>query len=245
MDTKNPATGEADDLRRLLGRLWADREAEARRLSLALHDQLGQSATGLGMAIYLAERKLGPAAAPAAETFADMRSILAELTAGLRRMSADLRPSILDRLGLAPALLALAAETAASGGPRCELAGLLAEAAAASPRTGAADALDADARIGLYRIAREALANAVRHSGADVVRMGLTAGAAGVVLEVSDSGRGFDPAAEAGRGLGLLAMRERARCLGADFELVSRPGAGTAIKVRIEAAGSGGARTDR
>ena len=95
--------------------------------------------------------------------------------------------------------------------------------------------LPAPVEEGLYRIAQEALNNALRHAAATSVAVRLKADGQGLELDVKDDGGGFDVAAAADRGgLGLASMRERAEALGGRLEIVSHPGAGTTVKVRVE-----------
>jgi signal transduction histidine kinase len=96
--------------------------------------------------------------------------------------------------------------------------------------------LSGQERVELLRILQEALANVRRHSAARNVEVGLRTEDHAILIEVSDDGRGFDPGS-AGAGIGLSAMRERAEGLGGEFEVRSRPGQGTEVKVRIHPVG--------
>jgi signal transduction histidine kinase len=212
-----------EEVRLLLARVEGEREEERTRVARELHDELGQGVTGLGMALYLLERRLGERSAQADEMIADMRSLLSELTEGMRRIIADLRPSVLDRVGLPEALARLASESGERSGIRVEFS---------CPEPEAIDLADAG-RTAAYRVAKEALTNAVIHSRSQVVRISLAAEDGRAVLEVRDEGRGFAPTpSKKGdiRSFGIIGMRERCRALGGDFLVTSAPGAGTAVR---------------
>jgi signal transduction histidine kinase len=129
----------------------------------------------------------------------------------------DLRPAMLDDLGLAAALRWYA--KARVDKPGIEVVMHLDEA----PR------LPPPLETALYRVAQEALANVVEHSGAQRVSVGLAISPGYAVLTVFDDGRGFDLAQARGRGLGLPSMRERVAQFGGQFNVVTEPGAGTRV----------------
>jgi signal transduction histidine kinase len=93
--------------------------------------------------------------------------------------------------------------------------------------------LAAPAEAAVYRVAQEALHNALRHSGAGTVTVALSGTARRVVLEVADDGAGFDPAAATGRGRGLASMRQRAAAVGGTVRVTSAPGRGTAVRLTV------------
>jgi len=143
-------------------------------------------------------------------------------------MAYDLRPSALDELGLLRTLgqycrefterTAITAEFVSPGMDRVEL----------TP----------DMEINLYRIIQEALHNVMKHSHADYVSVSLVASYPSIILLITDNGRGFDPDESAGddgdrSGMGLSSMRERARLLGGDLEVRSRPGVGVRLRVEV------------
>ncbi len=217
----------SEEVRLLLAKVEGEREAERKRVARELHDELGQGITALGMALYLVERHIGAADGKAAEKIAQMRELLDGLSESMRRLIADLRPSVLDRLGLPEALARLAAEGTERAGARFESDCALSEGLVLG------DELISTA----YRVAQEALSNALRHSGSPVVRLRLRAGAEELVLEVEDEGSGFDPSAgnPAGAGagrrsFGILGMRERCRAMGGSLSIASSPGKGTLVR---------------
>jgi signal transduction histidine kinase len=148
----------------------------------------------------------------------------------VRRFSRDLRPSILDDLGLLPAIEWVAAEMTRRG------------AASATVRVeGTPRRLSPEAELVLFRIAQEALRNVEKHAGPCSVSLEVNFRPEDVALTVTDNGRGFElretgHLAELGK-LGVLGMRERAQLLGAEFTIESRPGRGTSVRVRMPAGG--------
>jgi two-component system, NarL family, sensor kinase len=140
----------------------------------------------------------------------------------LRRLSHDLRPAALDRLGLGPALRELG-EGFAAGGLEVDV------------RVDPEDLGPApEVAVHLFRVAQAALANVARHARVRRARVALVASGAAIRLEVGDDGAGFDPdSIAADAGLGLLGMRERASWLKGTFSLDSAPGRGTRIAVEV------------
>ena len=140
-----------------------------------------------------------------------------------RRISATLRPAILDDLGLAAALRWQAAEFTQRTGVACET-----QLPEADPPLAPATAL------ALFRILQEALTNVARHAGAKSVRMGLTLEGASAILTVADDGRGIAPEVLSRQtSLGLMGMRERALAFGGTLELTAEVGRGTTVVVRV------------
>jgi len=226
-DTISERTGElesrTEEVRLLLARVEREREEERTRVARELHDELGQGVTSLGMALYLLERRIGKPADKVAEMISDMRNLLSELSDGMRRLIADLRPSVLDRLGLAQALAQLAVEIE-------ERSGIEVECSCRIPED-----LDCPEtiRVAAFRVAKEAVNNALRHSKCAKIGITLTIAAEDLNLEVKDDGQGFDTAAgprKDGGSFGIIGMRERCRALGGEFHVTSSPGRGAAVR---------------
>lgn len=196
----------------------AAQEAERHRIARELHDQVGQSLT----VVLLGLKQLGDRAP--VELRDELALVRESARTGLddvRRVARELRPGVLDDLGLQAALAALATDVAASGGPPVR-------------RTfgpGLPD-LGHDVEVVVYRVAQEALTNVVRHAGAQRVDLSLLRLGTDVVLEVADDGRGFG--AGAVEGTGLLGMRDRAALVGGTVE-VSSGSAGTTVRLRVPA----------
>jgi PAS domain S-box-containing protein len=220
-----------EELRALTARLHSVREEERARMSREIHDELGQMLTVLSMSqSQLIASLRGGGDAPPREALAaqleSMQKFVTTALASVRRIATELRPDVLDALGLAAALEWQAAEFTRHTGIRCEVSLPSVAMDVASERATA-----------LFRIFQETLTNVARHSGACGVRARLELSAGIVELTVADDGRGMQP--EAARGgigsLGLLGMRERAAMLGGEMRVASAPGKGTTVTVRLPA----------
>lgn len=204
----------------LLSELLRSHETERSRIAHELHDGVAQNAAAL-------MRRLELACDGDPADLARARDQARGLVGELRRVISGMRPPVLDDLGLVPALQQLAAEAEAGG---------LAITLDLAP--GAANRPEPAIETGVFRVAQEALNNARAHAGDGVrVYVGLHRAADGLILEVSDDGCGFDPAAirNAGAtgGLGLAYMRERIELLGGRLILVSAPGQGCRLRAEF------------
>jgi signal transduction histidine kinase len=194
-------------------------EAERSRIGRDLHDSVGQGLTALQIDLELARsrpeeasRRLGECATVCEETLAD-----------LRRVVHDLRPPELDAGGLAEFLRAYTERFEVRTG------------IAVSFRTAGGDVESEEVATCLFRILQEALTNVSRHAAAHEVGVAVAVRDGRVTMEVTDDGRGFDPAATR-RSAGLRGMRERCDFLGGTLEVDSRPGAGTRLSIVLPAA---------
>jgi two-component system sensor kinase len=211
---------------RLLEQVTAAQEEEQRRLARELHDETGQSLTSLLVGFRtLAE---APSLAAAREQVAELRRLTARTLDEVRRLARGLRPSVLDELGLVPAVEQLALDYTQMRSIAIDVSAVGFGSARLPPATEAA----------LYRIIQEALTNTAKHSGARTANVVLQRRPGVVQAIVSDDGCGFDvegtlrtPAAWAH--LGLHGMRERAALLGGTVTIESTPGEGTTIYVRV------------
>lgn len=204
------------DLKRLSGQLVEVQEAERRRLALELHDEIGQLLTGLKL-------MLDSGGQP--DCAGRARELVNELIARVRQLSLELRPALLDDLGLLPALLWLADRFQQQTGMEVTLR-----------HSGLQDRrFPAQVETAAYRIVQEALTNAARHSDAGQVQVQVWAGTGALSLQISDQGAGFDPQqfARGAPTTGLPGMRERAALLDGDFELQTAPGQGTCVTVTL------------
>jgi signal transduction histidine kinase len=163
--------------------------------------------------------------ARARERLKKVRGPLDEIEKHLRRLSHELRPTVLDDLGLLPALEFLAQGVGARTGTPITVEG---------PRT---PRLPSPVEIALYRVVQEALRNATKHARASRVDVRLFVETDGIRCSVRDDGRGFDVAAvldrKGARGLGLIGMRERLTALGGELCIDSSPGRGTEIRITL------------
>lgn len=210
------------ELRTLSQKLVRAQEEERKSISRELHDQVGQMLTAIQMEF----RNLGALRdVPGPEFDEHLRGgqTLAERTLqAVRNMAMGLRPSMLDDLGLAPALQWQAREfTQRSGIPvKLEI-------------DGAVDNLPEGPRTCLYRVVQEALTNCARHADAKEVRVTLHGSSDRVSLTVQDDGKGFCPQSLTRRGLGLIGIEERVRELGGEVSVFSQPRKGTVLRAEV------------
>jgi two-component system, NarL family, sensor histidine kinase UhpB len=193
-------------------------EEERARVARDLHDEVNQSLTGLLLRLEAARE----AAPPELEAeLADTKALANQAMTELLSLARQLRPTALDDLGLVAAI-----------GGQVEQLGR-GEIEAHLQAEGGFSDLGDDQQLVVYRVTQEALNNAARHSEAGRVEVRLRRDSSdGVILEVSDDGRGF-AFDESQRGLGIGGMRERALLVGAELTIESRPGAGTTIRLDV------------
>ena len=201
-------------------RALAAQESERRRIARELHDEVGQVLTAVVLQLDRVQRGVGARQRSEVEEAREaVRGSLEDVRAIARR----LRPEALDDLGLSSALSVLTNEVGRHAGLRVE-------------RTIASDLppLSPEEELVVYRVAQEALTNAVRHGGARRAWVVLRATDDAVELVVRDDGSGFD-AAVMPEGAGLRGMRERAVLVGADIDITSRVAEGTTVRLRLAA----------
>ena len=211
-------------LARLSAGLLEQYEAERRRLSFELHDETAQVFTAVKLQLGVLRERSAPALAPA---LANIDGLIDTGIQSIRRITNQLRPSLLDDLGLLPALRSLGDEFVERSGVRLTL-----EAPAMVP------AVSARAELALFRAMQEALANVARHAGARHVRVGVMPSGDRLSLEVEDDGRGLPPEFDLERGereghLGLAGMRERISALRGDFSIRAAASGGTLVRVTV------------
>jgi two-component system sensor histidine kinase UhpB len=210
-----------EDERRRSGRLvLRAQEEERRRLARDLHDEVNQALT----AILLRLQALSQAAPPELEEeLSELKRLVNRAMNELLQLARQLRPTALDDHGLLPAMESQVRRFAAQTGIKADLTAI-----------GENAKLQPDEEIAVYRIAQEALANIARHADATRVEVGLRTGGPGLELTVRDDGRGFEQGRQVGgAGLGLGGMAERARLVGGELTIESRPGAGTELCLRV------------
>ena len=215
-----------EQLRRLTSHVESLRETDRTRIAREIHDELGAALTAIMMDLGWCEMAIaGRRSKEVLERLGEAKRQADAAIASIRRICTDLRPSVLDHLGLVAALEWLAKSLSESSGIPCEWL-----------NTAGEDDLHLtpDGATLLFRVAQEALTNVVRHSGASRMRVSLYRDPEGIGIEVQDNGRGFVPAhCSATESLGLLGMEERVRFLGGQFTIASVPGQGTAIHAHI------------
>ena len=213
-----------EELRALNAQLQSVREEERTSLARELHDRLGQALTAIR--IDLAALKTTPSRDQQLQRIDAILGLVDETIRSVRRISTELRPGILDHLGLVAAVEWAAEEFQARTGIQCQ---------ASLPEMN--PAVDPERATALFRIFQETLTNIARHAGATQVRINLSQECGHLSLEVRDNGRGIgeDQVAASGS-LGILGMRERALLLGGEFTIAGDPGSGTIVRVRIPSA---------
>ena len=213
-------------LRALAAHLQSVREEERTRISRELHDVLGQALTAMKMDVAWLQKKLGPENTPLIERTNGMSDLINQTIQSMRKIATELRPGILDDLGLGAALDWQAQEFQNRSGIRCTLM--------VSPEEIPAGREHATA---IFRIFQETLTNILRHANATSVEVALTGKEGTIRLEVHDNGRGMPaPTGTPPRSLGILGMRERAQALGGTVNIESSPGAGTTVRVTVPSA---------
>jgi signal transduction histidine kinase len=186
-----------------------------------LHDEVGQSLSALLVGLSNLSAAMPPSAAGDLTAHVEgIRDLAQNCVRVVRNMALLLRPSMLDDLGLIPALEWQAREVARSANIRVNVAA-----------DGVPDDLPEQHKTCIYRIVQEALHNCSRHSGASMVRITVKNSSEAIHVMVQDDGRGFRPETE--RGLGLLGMHERVTHLGGTFEIDSHLGRGTLLAIAL------------
>lgn len=211
----------------LLKQIISAQEAERKRIARELHDELAQSLTGLIMSLDSAEDVLGPDLQSVHDQLARTRDITTRALEQTRHLILDLRPTMLDDLGLVPAIRWYAETHLGTTG-----------VAVAFQTEGRQRRLRPEIETALFRIAQEAINNVSRHANPGHVQIHLRWEPAQVVLEVDDDGQGFDMQnvyvqRDTGAGMGLLGMRERAEMFGGRLEISSQPDHGTHVEVQL------------
>ncbi len=215
------------DIDFLSSRLLKVQEDEQRRIAVELHDQTGQNLNVLKLQLAAIHNQLRRDQPALKETCVRAQGLVGNIIEDVRRISYGLSPAALDALGLGAAIREMAAEFR-------DYAGIPVEADV--------DAVDLvvrrSVRIVLYRIFQEAMTNISKHAGAGAVRLSARRKNSRVKVVIEDDGCGFDIQRLSGpgkrnRGLGLDAIRLRARMIGADLAIDSRPGRGTRIELSV------------
>jgi signal transduction histidine kinase len=218
------------ELARLSARMIEQHEEERRRLSRELHDETAQVFSAVKMELGVLRGTVQPEQATRLDQVLDL---IDTGIRSIRSVTNDLRPSLLDDLGLLPALRSLVADFGARSGIRTGLA-----APTALPP------LSREAELALFRALQEALSNVLRHAHAQTVDVGISINAEGVLLQVSDDGQGLPKdatpeALELQGHMGLAGMRERITALGGTVRLRPQTGAGALLEVLVPASAAG------
>ena len=210
----------------ILGRVIDAQEAERSRVARDLHDQIGQALTSVLLGLRLVDSSLpdGPQADEVRSRTDEVRELVAQALDEVRQLAFDLRPTVLDDVGLVAAVRRLADDLTRRFGVRVELA---------------LDGLDDDRRLPpdvetvVYRVVQEALTNVGRHAEASVVTVLIAADGEGMRASIADDGVGFDLDGGALRSLGLAGMAERASLAGGRVDIASVPTEGTTVTLVV------------
>jgi len=213
-------------MRVLAAHLESVREEERTRIAREIHDELGQLLTGLKLDLAWFATRLPSDPEYMRAKVRTMSGLVDDTIKSVRRIATELRPGILDDLGLTAAIEWQTQEFQTRTGIRCEFV--------VKQGNGMDGMEDPEKRTALFRILQETLTNVARHAHATEVVVALQEDSTAYELCVKDNGRGITDAEIAGRkSLGLLGIRERARLLGGEVHIIGRPGSGIAISVRI------------
>jgi signal transduction histidine kinase len=199
------------------------REEERIRIAREIHDELGQQLTGLKMDVYWLNKKLEAKDEKMQEKISGIIELIDETVKSVRRISSNLRPSILDDLGLIAALEWHSREVEKRSEIKVHFATRMTD-----------QEIPVDVATGIFRIYQEALTNAVRHANAHEIKSSLQINNNQLILEIKDDGKGIDPKAKANtKSFGLIGIKERTFVMGGKFELKSEPGSGTELCISI------------
>jgi signal transduction histidine kinase len=212
-----------EQLRELSQHLQDIREEERAAMAREVHDVLGQQLTGFKMDIAWLSRKLNTSDNEIKERLTGTLQLIDDAIRTVRRIATDLRPSILDDLGLVTAMEWQSEEFEKRSGVKVYFSGTMQELD-----------LTPNVSIALFRIYQELLTNVARHAQASAVKASLDTGNAELHLTVTDNGKGFDTENQGNKKtLGLLGIKERTLLMGGRYEFKSQPGEGTEVIVSV------------
>ena len=213
-----------DQVQRRTAQLISAYEEERTRIARELHDEAGQSLTALLLQLGNLEELLPPGADQAKQRLAELEALTSDIVQELRRMMMDLRPTLLDDLGLIPAIRSFAESQQQRAGVRIEI-----------EVQGVRRRLPPAVEIALFRILQEAITNIAKHAQAASGTVQLCFNQSSVVARITDDGRGFDPVASRAtwQTFGLLGIEERVALLGGTLRIDSHENRGTRITLDI------------
>lgn len=220
-----------EQLRALAAHVESVREQERVRIAREIHDELGQSLTCMGMDLAFLDKQIDAHNKEALARVAALVELVKDTIRCVRRISSELRPSILDDLGLGAAIEWLAHDFQARTGITC------------SVEVPEDLSLPFELATPLFRACQEALTNVTRHASATTVSIELGYSSTDIYLVVKDNGRGItDEEIKRHGSLGLLGMKERVTTLGGSLEVEGHPGQGTTVAIQIPFAKAAGRR---
>lgn len=215
-----------EQLRELSRQVLRAQEEERKRISRELHDVIAQTLTGINVRLATLKQEAAHDPRGLDRSITSTQRLVKRSVDVVHEFARELRPAVLDDLGLIPALHSFMKDYAARTGIHTRLTAF----------AGVAE-LDDTRRTVLYRVAQEALTNVAKHAHASQVTVNIRPHAGAARMEIKDNGRSFDVErvlrAQKGRRLGLLGMRERLEMVGGEFTIASAPGAGTTVMAQI------------
>jgi PAS domain S-box-containing protein len=214
-----------EQLRALAASLQTVREEERTKVAREIHDELGQSLTAVKLEVFALLKRVDPDGAYVKEADSILK-LIDDSVHAVRRISTELRPGVLDDLGLQAAIEWAAEEFETRTGINCKLS---------LPESDVC--IDRDRTTAIFRILQETLTNVARHAQASRVEIRMLMENESILMEVSDNGTGFDARKphQVGDALGILGMRERALLAGGELQIHSTPRVGTLVRVRMPA----------
>ncbi|MFT4017745.1 MAG: PAS domain S-box protein [Agriterribacter sp.] len=223
VETEKKQTEYLEQIRMLTGYLQEVRETERKNIAREIHDELGQQLTVLKMEIAWMIKKLEVNEKNVEVKLTELLDTIDGTMTAVRRICAELRPTVLDDIGLEAAMEWHIKQFQQATGIQVKLLSATEDFH-----------IPADIKTALFRIFQESLTNIARHANASVVQVDLSKKEGFITLMITDNGRGFDMAiADQKRTLGILGMKERSLALGGEYKINSKPGKGTAIRVSI------------
>ncbi len=228
-----------EELKHLSRRLLSAQEEERKRISRELHDVIAQTLTGINLRLATLTLQSTASTKDLQQKIAITQRLVEKSVDIVHRFARDLRPSVLDDLGLIPALRSHIKSFEKQTGIRVAFTAF-----------SAVEKLDGAARTALFRVAQESLTNVSRHAKASRVELSIRKHGGTVCMRIHDNGKGFEaeegPASARNRNrLGLLGMRERVEMVGGTFCVESAPGRETTIRVEIPRENPGGKKAPR
>jgi len=213
-------------LRLLTRQIISAQEEERKKISRELHDEVVQTLVGINVELTALGKGAAVGVLTLKQKIARTRRLVEKSVNAVHRFARDLRPTVLDDIGLIPALHAYSKALAERHPVRIRMTAF-----------GGVEALSIAKRTVLFRVAQEALNNVVRHSEATTVLLGISEHAGEIQMEITDNGKSFQVAntllAKNNKRLGLIGMRERIEMIGGRFTIESVPGTGTTVRAEL------------
>ena len=217
-----------EQLRNLSHQVLLAQEEERKLISRELHEQVSQILTGISVRLAALKIKTPASKGSLKKKIVNTQRLVEKSVEVVHRFAGELRPAMLDELGLIPTLLSFMKEFRKQTGLQIRFTSVTA---------GKIEPLCSVGKTMLYRIAQEALANVAKHAQASQVKVSIERLANAICMTVSDNGKSFDAgkifSVKQPRYLGVLGMRERVKTVGGTFSIESAPGKGTVIRAQI------------